>query len=104
MVLTAEQRARVQALTGVALASVVVPDETGALAQAMPRTDPREIELLALAEARRQAATRGADEQMRAALSRAIADIEEQGMGEVRELLDKLKADPTWLGGLLHKK
>jgi hypothetical protein len=104
VMLTPEQRARVERLTGVDLPSVVVSDEMGVLSQAMPTTDPRDIELYAIQEARRRAALRGADAEMRAALGRAIADIEEQGMGEVRELLEKLKADPTWLGGLLHKK
>lgn len=104
VVLTPEQRARVQKLTGVDLPSVVISDEMGVLSQAMPTADPRDIELLAIAEARRQAAMRGADAEMRAALHRAIADIEEQGMGEVRAELERLKADPNWLGGLLHKK
>lgn len=104
VVLTPAQRARIKQLTGVDLPSVVVPDEMGVLSQAMPSTDPRDIELLAINEARRLAASRGADEKMRSELTRAIKDIEEQGMGEVRELLEKLKADPNWLGGILHKK
>ena len=104
VVLTPEQRERVHKLTGVDLPSVVISDEMGVLSQAMPTTDPRDIERYAIQEARRRATMRGADAEMRAALHRAIADIEEQGMGEVREQLEKLKADPTWLGGLLHKK
>lgn len=104
VVLTPAQRARVKQLTGVDMASVVISDEAGVLSKAMPTTDPRDIELHAINEARRLAALRGADQQMRAQVERAIADIEEQGMGEVRELLEKLKADPNWLGGILHKK
>jgi hypothetical protein len=76
----------------------------GVLSKAMPTTDPRDIELLAIQEARRLKATRDADGKMRADVDRAILDIEEQGTAETRELLAKLKADPTWLGGILHKK
>lgn len=104
VVLTPGQRERVKQLTGVELASVVVSDEMGVLSKAMPSTDPRDIELLAIEEARKLAALRDADGKMRAAVDRAIADIEEQGMGEVRDLLETLKADPNWLGGILHKK
>lgn len=104
VVLTPGQRERVNRETGVDLPSVVVPDEAGVLAKAMPSTDPRDIEMLALAEARKLAAVRDADGKMRAAVASAIADIEEQGMGEVRQMLEKLKADPNWLGGILHKK
>jgi hypothetical protein len=104
VVLTPEQRERVRALTGVDLASLVIADEMGVLSKAMPTTDPRDIELLAIQEARRLKATRDADGKMRADVDRAITDIEEQGTAETRELLAKLKADPNWLGGILHKK
>ena len=104
VVLTPDQRQRVQALTGVDLKTVVVPDEMGVLSKAMPRTDPRDIELLAIQEARRLKAMRDADGKMRADVDRAILDIEEQGTAETRELLAQLKADPNWLGGILHKK
>jgi hypothetical protein len=104
VVLTPAQRARVKKETGVDMASVIVPDEMGVLAKAMPSTHQRDIEMLALAEARKLAAVRDADGKMRSAVAAAIADIEEQGMGETREMLEKLKADPNWLGGILHKK
>jgi hypothetical protein len=104
VMLTSDQRQRVKALTGVDLTSVVVPDEMGVLSKAMPTTDPRDIELLAIQEARRRKATKDADGKMRADVDRAILDIEEQGTAETRELLAQLKADPNWLGGILHKK
>lgn len=103
VVLTEAQRRRVRELTGVELTSVVLPDEMGLLNKAMPTTDPREIERWAIAEARRQAARRGADEVMRAELERALLDIEQQGTGEVQRELERLRADPNWLGGLLRK-
>jgi len=104
VVLTPGQRERVKKVTGVDLSSVVVSDETGVLSKAMPHTDPRDIEILAINEARKLAALRDADGKMRAALHQAIAEIEQTGFGEVRTELDKLKADPNWMGGLLHKK
>jgi len=39
-----------------------------------------------------------------AALDDAIREIEQSGYGEVLAELEKLKADPNWLGGILHKK
>jgi hypothetical protein len=104
VMLTPDQRKRVLDLTGVDLPSVVIQDEMGVLSKAMPHTDPRDIELMAIQEARRLKAMRDADGKMRADVDRAILDIEEQGTAETRELLAKLKADPNWLGGILHKK
>ena len=104
VMLTADQRQRVLALTGVELQSVIVNDEMGVLSQAMPTTDPRDIELLAIAQARRSKVDRDADGKMRTAVDRALADLEEQGTPEVREELERLRADPNWLGGLARKK
>jgi hypothetical protein len=104
VMLTPDQRQRVRALTGVDLQSVIVADEMGVLSKAMPTTDPRDIELLAIQEARRRHATQAADGKMRAEVDRAITDIEEQGTAEVREQLARLKSDPAWLGGILQKK
>jgi hypothetical protein len=104
VVLTADQRERVAALTGVTLDSIIIADEAGVLSRAMPHTDPRDIELMAIEQARRIKAAQGADTQARAAIERAVKDIEEQGMGEVRQKIEELKQDPHWLGGILHKK
>jgi hypothetical protein len=104
VMLTPDQRQRVYKLTGVELQSVHIADEMGVLSKAMPATDPRDIELLAIQEARKLKAMRDADGKMRADVDRAILDIEEQGTAETRQLLAKLKSDPTWLGGILHKK
>ncbi len=104
VVLTPEQRARVKKLTGVDMQSVVIADEAGVLSKAMPYTKPRDIEQLAINEARKQASLQDADGKVRAALDDAIREIEASGYGEVLVELEKLKADPNWLGGLLHKK
>jgi hypothetical protein len=104
VVLTDAQRARVKNATGVDMTSVVVPDEAGVLAQAMPATDPRDIERMAMLEGKKRAAVVDADAKMRVAVAEALRNIEEQGMGETRAELEKLKADPSWLGGILQKK
>lgn len=104
VVLTPDQRARVHKLTGVDMQSVVIADEAGVLSKAMPYTKPRDIEQLAINEALKQASMKDADSKMRAALDDAIREIEMSGYGEVLAELEKLKADPNWLGGLLHKK
>lgn len=104
VMLTADQRERVFKLTGVEVTSVIVNDEMGVLSKAMPSTDPRDIELLAIAQARRRKADRDADGKMRSAVDQALTDIEEQGTPEAREELARLRADPNWLGGLAQKK
>ena len=104
VVLTPDQRQRVKKLTGVDMPSVVIADEAGVLSKAMPYTKPRDIEQLAISEALKQASMRDADGKMRAALDDAIREIELSGYGEVLAELEKLKADPSWLGGILHKK
>jgi hypothetical protein len=103
VVLTAGQRERVKSLTGVDMKSVIVADEAGVLSKAMPYTSQRDIEQLAINEARKQAVLKDADAKMRTALEDAIREIEASGYGEVLAELDRLKADPNWLGGLLHK-
>ena len=55
VVLTQEQRERVKKLTGVDMQSVIVADEVGVLSKAMPHTSPRDIEQLAISEARKLA-------------------------------------------------
>jgi len=104
VVLTKDQRERVKKATGVDMASVIIADEAGVLSKAMPYTSLRDIEQLAIAEARKQASLRDADGKMRAALDDAIREIEASGYGEVLTELERLKADPNWLGGILHKK
>jgi hypothetical protein len=103
VVLTAAQRQRVKSVTGVDMKSVIVADEGGVLSKAMPYTSPRDIEQLAINEAHKHAVLKDADAKMRVALQNAIAEIEAAGYGEVLTELERLKADPNWLGGILHK-
>jgi hypothetical protein len=104
VVLTKDQRERVKKQTGVDMPSVVVADEAGVLSKAMPHTSPRDIEQLAMNEARKLASLRDADGKMRAAVDAAIREIEQAGTPDVQAELERLKADPNWLGGILYKK
>lgn len=104
VVLTQPQRERIKKLTGVDLATVTIRDEAGSLNQAMPHMRPEEIEFLAIAEAKKLASLKDADGQMRVAVENALREIELAGSGEVLTELERLKADPSWLGGILHKK
>ncbi len=104
VMLTPKQRQHVQNLTGVDLPSVIINDEMGVISKAMPSTLPGDILILAIEEARRRKAIKDADGKMKAAVDRAIKDIEEQALPETKELLEKCKQDPNWLGGLYHKK
>jgi hypothetical protein len=104
VVLTKQQRQHVHNLTGIELESVTINDEMGVLSKAMPSTLPGDILILAIEEARRRKAIKDADGKMKAAVDRAIKDIEEQALPETRELLEKCKQDPNWLGGLYKKQ
>ena len=104
VMLTQAQRQHVFNLTGMQMESVTINDEMGVLSKAMPSTLPGDILILAIEEARRRKAIKDADGKMKAAVERAIKDIEEQALPETRELLEKCKQDPNWLGGLYHKK
>jgi len=104
VVLTPAQRKRVLDVTGVKMETVVIRDESGVLNQSMPRTDPRRIEQMAIAEALRRKSLSDGDGQMQQQVADLLADIEAQGTGEVREMLAELKKDPNFLGGLLNKK
>src|SRR5579871_4170460 len=53
VVLTPAQRKRVFDETGYKMETLRVRDESGVLSQSMPHTDPKRIELLAIAEAKR---------------------------------------------------
>lgn len=104
VVLTAAQKKRVYDVTGYKMETLVVRDESGVLSQSMPFTDPRRIELMAIAEARRLKMLGEGDAQMKQQVKDLVADIEAQGTGATKDLLDDLKKDPNWLGGLLRNK
>lgn len=104
VVLTPDQRKRILDKTGIAMETLIVDDQAGAMNKGMPSTLPEQIELLALKEAERRKHGAEADKIVRAELDRAMEDIEAQGNAELSEQLAKLKADPNFAGGLLKKK
>jgi hypothetical protein len=104
VVLTAQQRKRVHDKTGIALESLIIDDEAGAMNQSMPMARPEYIEKLAMEEAERRKHAAEAERMVRAELDRAMAEIEAVGVAELSEQLEKLKQDPNFAGGLLQKK
>ena len=103
VVLTPAQRDRIREKTGVSLESIRIPDAAGVSARVMPLTDPRIIETQAVREAESIRAGREADAQMRAQLAEVIGAIEAVGNPALSEQLEKMKADPNSLGGVLKK-
>lgn len=104
VVLTPEQRKTVFQKTGQQIESLIIDDETGSMNATMPSHDPQHIEFLALQEGERRRAGAEADRMVRAELDRVLRDLENVGVAELMEQLEKLKQDPNFLGGLLHKK
>jgi hypothetical protein len=104
VVLTPDQRKRILNKTGVAMETLLIDDQAGAMNLGMPTTRPEQIEVLAMQEAERRKHAAEADKLVRAELDRAIYDIEAQGNAELSDQLARLKADPNFAGGLLNKK
>jgi hypothetical protein len=104
VVLTPDQRKRILAQHGIAMETLVIDDQAGAMNKGMPSTRPEQIEALAMKEAERRKQAAEAERIVRAELDRAIADIEGQGNAELSEQLQKLKGDPNFAAGLLQKK
>jgi hypothetical protein len=101
--LTSEQRQRVRDSTGVDLDRLILEDPTGTLSQAMPLSDPRRIELAALAEAKRRVVAAEAAEAARTQVEALLRDILDHASPNARDLLDTLRADSNWLAGLLRR-
>jgi hypothetical protein len=104
VVLTPDQKKRILEKTGIAMETLVMDDEAGAMGMAMPITRQEEIEKLAMDEAERRRIQAEAEKKTRAAAEQALADIEATGMSEALEQVAQLRRDPNFLGGVLHKK
>lgn len=102
--LTPLQRWWIYAQTGIDIEVLSLDDMTGTIASSMPMADPASIGRLALAEAQRRQAMVLAQAEAQKRIHDALAQIESQGSAEVREHLNKLKRDPSFLGGALQKK
>lgn len=94
VVLTPEQRARVQRETGVTMSTVLLSDPGGELNAAMPLQRPEQIEKEAMAQARAQKQAREVRENARMQLERELRELEMQGelmaqqVAEMRERPD----------------
>jgi len=103
VVLTKAQRERIEEQTGVSMESLFIKDDAGIATKTMPMTDPRIIEYRALQEAKRKKLAAESDEILRAQLVDVFAAIESASPAAA-EKLEELKADPSFLCGLLQKK
>lgn len=102
--LTPVQRWWIYSLTGIDIDVLSLDDMTGSLASSMPMTDPATIGRLALAEAQRRLAMGMAQAEAQKKIQEALSQLETQGSAELREHVNKLKRDPSFLGGALQKK
>jgi hypothetical protein len=104
VVLTPEQRKRIQAKTGVDLDSVELPDDAAMMSKVMPMTRAEMVEYWATQEAKRRKQAADAGRQAMGAVHQAIAELEAVNNPQLMEQLEELKKDPNFLGGMLSKK
>jgi len=102
--LTPAQQARVREKTGVLLTTVQVPDPSGTLTRAMPHTNPDQIEQLAVDQAERAGLEREVAGKARAEAEALLSAIEAGAGGDLKRHIERLRADPNFLDGLLHQK
>lgn len=101
--LTPDQRARIFAETGVDLAFISLPDETGDLSRSMPQSDPKRIERLAWKVALERHAERQSQESMRTQVEQLLDRIGAQGGKDTREFIERLKQG-SWIKQVLQKR
>jgi hypothetical protein len=104
VVLTAEQRKKILAETGVAMETLELPDDGLITSLSMPTSTRDRITKLAIEEAQRRKAKGEAEKKALAQINDAIADLEAVGNPELMAMLEKNKENPNFLGGLLYKK
>lgn len=104
VVLTPEQRKRIEKKHGVVLESVLLPDDAGAMNQAMPTQTPDMIEMFAMQEAERRKHAAEAERRVKEEYERSLAALESVDNAEMQEQLQRLKNDPKFAGNLLRKK
>jgi len=78
ILLTPEQRSRIQRETGISMTTVVISDPGGDVNKAMPIARPDQIEAEALKQAKAQKAEREAKENARMSLERELHSLETQ--------------------------
>lgn len=95
VVLTPEQRARIMKATGVAMTTVFIQDQSGALNASMPQTDPDRIERIAMQQAGEKKLFEEAAVKARNEVERLLRELEAQGP-LVAEQVQLLRNDPKF--------
>ncbi len=104
VVLTPEQQKRILAKTGVKMDILTIEDSVGAMNESMPINPKELIEKFALDEALRRKQGAEAEERVRKEVERTIADLERQQNSDINAHLDRMRADPNFMNGVLNKK
>jgi hypothetical protein len=104
IVLTADQRKKILAETGVAMETLELPDDGLITSLTMPTSTRERITKLALEEANRRKTKGDAEKKALEQINAAVADLEAVGNPDLMALLEKNKENPNFLGGLLYKK
>ncbi|MBN1946223.1 MAG: hypothetical protein JW797_11140 [Bradymonadales bacterium] len=102
--LTDEQRKRILDETGVRMERVEIPDDTGIMERTMPVNQPPDIYPLALQQARSRKALEEAEQAAMADAAKGLAALKAQRNPDMDKLVEKAKADPNFLCGLLQKQ
>ena len=103
VVLTEDQRQRIEAQTGVRLETVKLPDDGGIQTRLMPDTLPPMVEAFALRQAQERKLGEAAAAEMRSEAAAAFEAIETQGTPALIDLLNQVRSQPGFLGGLLDQ-
>jgi hypothetical protein len=104
VLLTPEQRERVKEQTGVDMPSVILSDPVGAVAISMPETAPAIIEAEAIKVAEEFNRMVAAQAAAWEAIQEALEALEDVDNPDLQALIEKAKADPNFLAGVLAGK
>jgi hypothetical protein len=103
VVLTPDQRKRIQAKTGITMETIDLPDDAARTSKLMPVTRTELIEHLALEEAKRRKAAAEAAAKAMVEVDKALANIDNLNIAALTEQLEEKRKDPKFLAGLLYK-
>jgi len=100
--LTAGQTARIEEETGVHMPFVGIQSDGPFMLQYMPTAAPEEIEALALKQAREAVLKEQAERESRENAQAVLKELEKQKNPDLQKMVEKLKEDPDFLGGLMN--
>ena len=104
VVLTSDQQRRIFQETGVEMTEIDVEDDSGVFTRSMPDTRRLEIERIALTEARGRKEKQLAEEKARVQANELLERAIGLNVPGLSEQIERAKQDPSFLGGLFHKK